>query len=1022
MEKMSKYFIENGKNGEERLVLKNLKGTEIAAGRFGASNMLSRRKLKRFSADAVNADIEMQIKEGYEKKSGTKFEVFKAANDKISFRLRESDGNVIITGGTYNELTDCLAAIKETRDSLREISHSNELTAIHQKPVFKKEKAEPRFASIAEEREQAEKHSIDTGFSVMMNEKQRSTFIMGRITDEKITSPRAAIRALNSLHYTMGFENSQQEFDEEDVEIRRQKDGTTFYRMKQYHNGIPVDGHTLIVSTDSEGNAETLSGQYAKISCNDDIKITEEQAKANIEKKYGVVLSSEGLTYYVDDNEKSTLCWRFNTEEYLLYISTESGETVNMYPNIIPMDINTNRHVTNTSGATIDVSILNKDGGAPFSLSDGSRRIEVYDGRDTMGADRPIQVNSLDNANDLATLTNSRAVSAYNNLSRVYDYYLNVLGRKGADDNGKNIRLHMNYYYYKNQENACFLGGIKDRTEIALGRPGNIPACLDVLGHEFTHAVNDAIWDPIYERKSGALDEAYADIMGELIQDGTFDTFGEGTSFPRYFNNGKNIFDYHSIGSNETLNVYNDWEYVHENSSIISHTAYLIYKNWPTENRRCELSALFYKSMNYLGQKSDFADCYTALVKSALKMGSAHDMREKIGYIADAFLETKTNPYVWTYDSRYIPKKITGKVTDPNDNNKGVPGVTVSAYLEGDSTTCKGSTITNSKGEYELELALNRKYVIKTSRADGYSKSVATGKITSSNCGPWNISATTNSLMSLLFSFRRTFIISGNVKRADTGNPVAGATVKILKGSHTESQVMTMEPDVVLTTDSNGNFFTAALPKGDYDIWAYSEVSNSKHCMTRIVHMDKDSNSKLRLVLEKRARSYVTGISIRSDKSAAAAKNRTKSGYTLIDVDLNKGPKGDWIFLSYCVDNYSKPITNFLIYESDKAETWKSKSITHNNIKATYRRLNVNLNRNAGGKYLYLCYTSDTRFDPLTKLDVLVKTENAVRAPYWSGVRVVKGGSSSTDQYSDLNAGVPWDQTVHIMQTRKEIM
>ena len=143
----------------------------------------------------------------------------------------------------------------------------------------------------------------------------------------------------------------------------------------------------------------------------------------------------------------------------------------------------------------------------------------------------------------------------------------------------------------------------------------------------------------------------------------------------------------------------------------------------------------------------------------------------------------------------------------------------------------------------------------------------------------------------------------------------------------------------------------------------------------------------------------------------------------MIDVDLNKGTgKGAYIYIGYQLKNSGNPITNLLIYESDKAETWKTKTITHNGLKAVYNRIDVDLNKGAGGKYLYLCCTRDKQFRPLTKLDVLVQDEGDVRAPYWSGVRVVRNGISSIDAYADVNAKVKGSDDVFIMQTRKEIM
>ena len=103
---------------------------------------------------------------------------------------------------------------------------------------------------------------------------------------------------------------------------------------------------------------------------------------------------------------------------------------------------------------------------------------------------------------------------------------------------------------------------------------------------------------------------------------------------------------------------------------------------------------------------------------------------------------------------------------------------------------------------------------------------------------------------------------------------MAGATVKIIKGTHTESQVMTMKPEVVLKTDSNGYFFTAALPCGHYDVWAYAP-KGSNYCLTKISHLSERRNLILNMTLEKKKRFYVTAFCVHSAGSEKEAKAKT---------------------------------------------------------------------------------------------------------------------------------------------------
>ena len=977
--------------------------TRFGTTKFTVSEGLTRSTLQRLGTNVSDVPVELQIKEGFNRKDGTKFEVFKEKNDKINFRLKESNGNILLSGGGYDSLSDCLDAVESARKHLENIANFTELTPIRKKPVFVPKKAKPIYNSIAEEQANAIRRNSDLSFSIRANKRNRPAFITGRLSDDKVLSVKNAIHTLNYLHHTIGFENAEQEFPEEGVEIRR-FDDTTFYRMKQYHKGIPVFAQTLILSTDPEGNTETLSGQYVPVSCNDDILISEERAKAIAEKESGKVLDSGGLIYYVDDNEKAYLCWLINTERYELYISTVNGTIVYKSPNIIEIDINTGRSITTLLNEKCEISILNKNGGSPYSLYDGARNIEIYDDFITEAAPIAIKVNTQ-SAADQAVLMDSEAVTAYANIRQVYDYYLNVLGRKGADGKGKKIRVVMNYHEYKDEVNACHYN-TKDYTCICLGPNGGVEKCVDILGHEFTHGVNRHIWDPKKANQSGALNEAYADIMGEFVQHYTLDEHGENSDIGanRRFNNNYTMDDY----SYEKPNEGNDYGHVHEYSQIISHAAYLIQDKWPYKMSHGMPSALFYRSMEYLGSKSEFQDCYWALLQAVMKITEKDDPNKMIGAIADAFLETRI------MSSRGSgTRTVTGTITDKR-TGEGAPGVTVEAYPV-NSNKCETYTITNSKGEYSLLLKNNSKYTIKISRIDCDSGSVNTQAISSRNCGPFNFNTKRR-----LYYIKETFLLSGYVIDPDTKKTIVGATVKIIKGTHTESQVVTMKPEVVLKTDSNGYFFTAALPCGHYDVWAYAP-KGSNYCLTKISHLSERRNLILNMTLEKKKRFYVTAFCVHSAGSEKEAKAKTESGYTLIDVDLNKNAGGDWIYLSYMVDNIHTPITNLLIYESSRAQTWTKKEITHKGIKAVYERINVDLNRKAKGKYLYICYTRDKRFSPLTQLDVIVEGKNVVREPYWSGVRAVRDSDVSTDSYADVNAGAG-GSTIYIMQSRHEIL
>lgn len=136
--------------------------------------------------------------------------------------------------------------------------------------------------------------------------------------------------------------------------------------------------------------------------------------------------------------------------------------------------------------------------------------------------------------------------------------------------------------------------------------------------------------------ESGAIDEAYADIIGELIENGKLEYIGEdlNSGTLRSFIKPSNLEivmislairsfaknGHHDCECGDKEDHYCDNGYVHSNSGIINHAAYLMDQNWPETNHAKELATLFYKSMYYLASStpnSDFLDCRHAVLAAA---------------------------------------------------------------------------------------------------------------------------------------------------------------------------------------------------------------------------------------------------------------------------------------------------------------------------------------------------------------------------------------------------------------------
>ncbi|MDD5489807.1 MAG: M4 family metallopeptidase [Candidatus Moranbacteria bacterium] len=163
----------------------------------------------------------------------------------------------------------------------------------------------------------------------------------------------------------------------------------------------------------------------------------------------------------------------------------------------------------------------------------------------------------------------------------------------------------------------------------------------DVLGHEYGHGVtyhsilyNALPWGFDYEGESGAMDEGYADIFGELIENsvkgsadwriGEDSTSGVSRSLadPGSLNMGYGLFP----GKMSDLGFYcgsEDYGGVHQNSTVFSHGAYLAAVGGAYNGRTVSgvgtaaAGQIFYRALNYyLGASSSFEDAYNALNSS----------------------------------------------------------------------------------------------------------------------------------------------------------------------------------------------------------------------------------------------------------------------------------------------------------------------------------------------------------------------------------------------------------------------
>lgn len=98
---------------------------------------------------------------------------------------------------------------------------------------------------------------------------------------------------------------------------------------------------------------------------------------------------------------------------------------------------------------------------------------------------------------------------------KVYDYFLNQHNRNSYDNQGAKLQSWVNYG--SNYVNAFWNGSYMTYGD-GNGSSYGALTCLDVVGHEITHAITERTAGLIYSYESGALNESFSDIFGTLIE------------------------------------------------------------------------------------------------------------------------------------------------------------------------------------------------------------------------------------------------------------------------------------------------------------------------------------------------------------------------------------------------------------------------------------------------------------------------------------------------------------------------
>jgi Zn-dependent metalloprotease len=441
----------------------------------------------------------------------------------------------------------------------------------------------------------------------------------------------------------------------------KDNEGNSHIRLQQYHDDIPVWGKELIMHFDIHNDLYLVNGRYNKtitglnnenniISRNKAIDISlidlskttqsvnfDKQTK-NLLKYYGP--KSSKFIWVDNINKKPYVVWVVEIRPNIIdnwryFIDVQTGNILEKY-NAAPRDGSVTANAKDGLGKNRTINVYLDKG--VYYMIDATKPMYNNNANDPKGIILTMSNNYLDLTQDAKPTTvvsnnnqwsDAFSVSAHYNAGIIYDYYKNTHSRNSLDDKGMNMlaMVHVtdNSQYF---DNAFWNGQF-----VVLGDGGQFtngwPPALDFTAHEFTHGVVTFTVDLEYKNQSGALNEAFADWGGCMVDREDW-LLGEDIVKLQNFPSGamRDMAIPHNGGTkgdqnwlpahmNEFMDLSLDQDNggVHYNCGIINKATFLIGNSIGKD----KLEKIYYRVLNnnYLSKQAEFIDMRLACVKAS---------------------------------------------------------------------------------------------------------------------------------------------------------------------------------------------------------------------------------------------------------------------------------------------------------------------------------------------------------------------------------------------------------------------
>lgn len=444
-------------------------------------------------------------------------------------------------------------------------------------------------------------------------------------SDVIVENEDTAIQSVKRIVKNIGVSDAEKELS---VKSKSTVNGNTYYRMEQLYNGIPVYGSMVTLCVNARGTSLALTANTSKI----ELKQTEPGI-------YGDEILDLLKTNLKTDNISMV---EVSEKNLIVYRNKKNGEDLLAYSVQVSIDYDINTVVIDANNGSIleIVPFLYQDSAEVYSngYEIKAEGWQNQDGKYQLYNDEfKISVFDLKNANtgghtdslkpdftqygvsvieSDSNQFDNKGVIVLDNAVNISRYYKNI-----GFDGFTYVHIGINESMRDNGENA-YGGGNQTGSQrvgvVTIGEKEDVSS-VDLLGHEYNHAVTGTVVSWTNFNESQAINEGYADVFGELAEEYS-------TGKPMDWVHGERIIK--DPSSNNYPTSINDEckknkeDYSHKYSTVVSNAAY---RMWDVngENGKLdssELTRLWYSTLFLLPSDVSFSQFSESLLLTARVM------------------------------------------------------------------------------------------------------------------------------------------------------------------------------------------------------------------------------------------------------------------------------------------------------------------------------------------------------------------------------------------------------------------